>query len=341
MGPSHHFAPALAIIEGTFIGFLGETANAIVLPLLLISLGAVLVAWWTTRNLFGGDAGLLVGAAVSLEWTGVFFGTWHGYSENLVMITFTLTMWAILRALRNDRFLPLAGLFAGFGYLSKASMGWFFLLAGVGGLMWRMLYRGHAVLLNRWYLAAIAIFAVPVLVWSSRNLSLFWDGTLIGPARGMADERGPGEVYVTLRPAAARTLAGRHRRQAADPGRVAARAIRAAPARIRRAATSLEGRGHVRPVAVDRPGLRSRLVLRRAFWVTEQTSLPVGRSRSVTCPGAGPAAVAAGPRRTPRRRSHLDSGSLRSSPRVMAFLMWLLIPGNVVPLAVTSACTTR
>ena len=142
IGPSHHFAPALAVIEGTFIGMLGETVTAIVLPLLLISWGAVLVAWWATRNLFGSDAGLLVGAAVSLEWTGVFFGTWHGYSENLVVITFTLTMWAILRALRDDRFLLLAGLFASVGYLSKASMGWFFLLAGAGGLLWRVVYRG-------------------------------------------------------------------------------------------------------------------------------------------------------------------------------------------------------
>jgi 4-amino-4-deoxy-L-arabinose transferase-like glycosyltransferase len=180
IGPSHHFAPALAIIEGTFMSVMGATTATVVVPLLLISLGAVVVAWWTTRDLFGGDAGLLVGAAVSLEWTGVFFGTWHGYSENLVVIAFTLTMWAILKALRDDRYLLLAGLFAGVGYLSKASIGWFFLLAGLGGLVWRVMYRGAAVLRNRWYLAAIAVFAIPVLIWSYRNISLFWDGTPLG-----------------------------------------------------------------------------------------------------------------------------------------------------------------
>lgn len=180
IGPSHHFAPALGILEGTFIVLMGESVTTIAVPLLLISVGAVVVAWWTTRNLFGSDAGLLVGAAVSLEWTGIFFGTWHGYSENLVIITFTLTIWAILKALRDDRYLLPAGFFAGLGYLSKASIGWFFLLAGLGGLVWRMLVRGRRVLFNRWYLGAIAIFALPVLIWSYRNISLFWDGTPTG-----------------------------------------------------------------------------------------------------------------------------------------------------------------
>jgi len=177
LGPSHHFAPGLAVVESWFISLMGDTSLALVLPLLILSLLTVFVVWWATRNLFGSDAGLLVAAAVSLEWTGALFGTWYGYSENLVIITFTLTMWAILKALTDDRYLVLAGLFAGVGYLSKASMGWFFLLAGIGGLTWRLLFRGRAVLHNGWYLGAIAVFAVPFVVWSSRNLTLFWDGS--------------------------------------------------------------------------------------------------------------------------------------------------------------------
>jgi len=177
LGPSHHFAPALAVVESWFISLMGDTSLALVLPVLLLSWLTVFVVWWATRNLFGSDAGLLVAAAVSLEWTGALFGTWQGYSENLVIITFTLTMWAILKALSDDRYLVLAGLFAGIGYLSKASIGWFFLLAGIGGLTWRLWFRGRAVLRNGWYLSAIAVFAVPFVVWSFRNLTLFWDGT--------------------------------------------------------------------------------------------------------------------------------------------------------------------
>lgn len=182
VGPSHHFAPALPIIEASFVRLFGPTALALVVPLVLLTVAAAVVAWWTTRDLFGNDAGLLVAAAVSLEWTGVFFGTWLGYSENLVLIAITLTLWAILRGLRDDRFMVLAGAFAGVGYLSKASIGWFFLVAGVGGLVYRVIFRGWRVLRNRWYWAAVAVFAVPVVLWSYRNISLFWDGTLAGLA---------------------------------------------------------------------------------------------------------------------------------------------------------------
>ncbi|MEP7378443.1 MAG: glycosyltransferase family 39 protein [Chloroflexota bacterium] len=180
LGPSHHYAPGRAFVEAPFIALLGNTTLALVLPLLLLSWGAVFVAWWTTRDLYGGDAGLLAAAAVSLEWTGALFGTWVGYAENLVIITFTLTLWAIVRALKDDRFLVLAGLFAGAGYLSKASLGWFFLIAGLGGFVWRLLYRGIGVLKNRWYWAAIAVFGLIFAVWGLRNLSLFWDGTASG-----------------------------------------------------------------------------------------------------------------------------------------------------------------
>ncbi|HYI21784.1 MAG TPA: glycosyltransferase family 39 protein [Candidatus Limnocylindrales bacterium] len=180
LGPAHHFAPGLALIEGGFFLLLGNEVLAVVVPLLLISWLAVGAMWWTTRNLFGTDAALLAAAAVSLEWTGILFGTWKGFSENLVVIALTLTLWAVLRGLRDDRFMLAAGVFAAVGYLSKASMGPFFLIAGFAGLAWRLLYRGRSVLLNGWYWAAIGIFAIPVVVWGLRNISLFWDGTPAG-----------------------------------------------------------------------------------------------------------------------------------------------------------------
>jgi len=180
LGPARHFAPGMALIEGSFFLLLGNATLAVVVPLLLISWLAVGTVWWATRNLYGSDAALLVAAAVSLEWTGVLFGTWKGFSENLVVVAVTLTIWAVLRALRDDRFMLAAGFFAGIGYLSKASMGPFFLVAGFGGLAWRLLFRGRHVLVNGWYWAAILIFAIPFVGWALRNISLFWDGTPLG-----------------------------------------------------------------------------------------------------------------------------------------------------------------
>ena len=177
LGPSHHFAPGLPIIEALFVSVFGDGRIALVVPLILLSWLAVAFAMWTTNDLYGTDAALLVGAAVSLDWTGSFFGTFLGYSENLVLIVITVTLWAILRAIRSDKFVLFAGLAAGIGYLSKASIGWFFIIAGIGGFLYRLMFRGWGVLRNGWYWGAIAIFALPVALWSYRNLSLFWDGT--------------------------------------------------------------------------------------------------------------------------------------------------------------------
>ena len=180
LGPSHHFAPGLPIIEAFFVTLFGDGRLALVVPLILLSWLAVAFALWTTNDLYGTDAALLVGAAVSLDWTGSYHGTFLGYSENLVMIVITVTLWAILRAIRSDRFVLFAGMAAGIGYLSKASIGWFFIIAGIGGFIYRLMFRGWGVLRNGWYWAAIGIFALPVALWSYRNLSLFWDGSPVG-----------------------------------------------------------------------------------------------------------------------------------------------------------------
>jgi hypothetical protein len=134
----------------------------------------------TTRDLFGRSAALLVGALLAVEWTTTLYGSRQGYSENLILITLILTLWSILRSVKDERYILFAGLFAGLGYLSKASIGWFFLIAGLGGLAWRLWHRGWAVLRNRHYLGAIGIFGLFVGSWSLRNLALFWDGTPAG-----------------------------------------------------------------------------------------------------------------------------------------------------------------
>jgi 4-amino-4-deoxy-L-arabinose transferase-like glycosyltransferase len=182
LGPSHHFAPGLPLIEAPFIALLGDTPLALVIPLLLLSWLAVVVAGLTTRDLYGNNAALLVSAAVSLDWTGVVYGTFLGYSENLVLIGLTLTLWAVLRGLRDERFITAAGLFAGIGYLAKASVGWFFLLAGLGGVLYRLIFRGWQVLKSRSYWAGVALFALPVALWSLRNIAVFWNGSLLGLA---------------------------------------------------------------------------------------------------------------------------------------------------------------
>ena len=261
LGPSHHFAPGLPIIEALFVGVFGDGRIALVVPLILLSWLAVAFALWTTNDLYGTDAALLVGAAVSLDWTGSFYGTFLGYSENLVLIVITVTLWAILRAIRSDRFVLFAGLAAGIGYLSKASIGWFFIIAGIGGFVYRLMFRGWGVLRNGWYWAAIGIFALPVALWSYRNFSLFWDGT----PGGLIDAWQTSGIISGLVATALRSpgsAAGRPRRQAASDGRPAARSVPAVRRQLLAPAEELAQRGGLRAVAGDRADLRARLVLR-------------------------------------------------------------------------------
>ncbi|HLE48248.1 MAG TPA: glycosyltransferase family 39 protein, partial [Candidatus Thermoplasmatota archaeon] len=176
VGPSHHFAPLWAFIQAVFILLFGATTATWAAATVALSVAAVFVVYWTTRDLFGGDAAVLVAGIVAHEWSLLLFGTMLGYAENLVLITFALTFWAILRGLTDERMLLLAGLFAGLGYLGRASVGWFFVVAGLGGLLWRVHFHGWRILKNPWYLGAMAIFGTFLAAWGTRNLIHFWDG---------------------------------------------------------------------------------------------------------------------------------------------------------------------
>lgn len=173
---SHHYPPAYPLYLAPFVAVGGLNPWTLKLASTVSSflfLGAV---FWTTRDLYGRDKALLVLGIAAVD--PVLIGTGStGYSEDLLSVFFVLTIWAILRSLKDDRYIVLAGLFAGVAYLTKSSVGWFFLIAGIAGFLWRFYYIRWRVLRNRWYLAAIAIFFAFVGLWSLRNLRLFWDGS--------------------------------------------------------------------------------------------------------------------------------------------------------------------
>lgn len=176
LGPSHHYSPLLPMLEAGMIQMFGPSTATLQATVLLLGVLALGVAYWTTRDLLGHAAGLVVAAWAAADWSLRSAGS-DGYSEPLLLVTFCLTLWAILRSLEDERHILWAGLFAALGYLSKASLGWFFLVAGLGGLAWRLLHRGKGVLANRWYLGAIAVFGAIFAAWALRNVRLFWDGS--------------------------------------------------------------------------------------------------------------------------------------------------------------------
>lgn len=170
-GHSRHYPPAWPAVLAAGYAVLGFGLWQTKVVALATALVAIAVAYACTRDLYGPDKALIVGALVAVE-DQLLWATGRGYSENLVLVFFTLTLWAIVRSLKDERFVLLAGLFAGLAYLTRASMGPFFLVAGIGGFAWRLRHRGWRGVASPWYLGAAGLFAAMVLAWAARNQAL-------------------------------------------------------------------------------------------------------------------------------------------------------------------------
>ncbi|HWH08336.1 MAG TPA: glycosyltransferase family 39 protein, partial [Candidatus Thermoplasmatota archaeon] len=153
----------------TIFGFGLWQAKIAAVVVALAALGAV---YWCTRDLYGPLPAALATGLLALE-PHLVWVTGTGFSENMVLLFFALTMWAILKSLQDDRYIVLAGLFAGLAYLSRASVGYFFVIAGAGGFLWRFYYKRWKVFTNVWYMLAIAVFVGIAGAWAWRNASLF------------------------------------------------------------------------------------------------------------------------------------------------------------------------
>jgi dolichyl-phosphate-mannose-protein mannosyltransferase len=175
---SHHYSPAYPTFLAPFLAAAGLTSFAVRFAAFVSAILLLVVAYLTTRSLYGTDKALLVTAVVAVDPVLVASAA-VGYSEGFLTLFFVLTMWAILKSLKDERYMLLAGLFAGIAYLTKGVLGWFFLIAGIAGLAWRFHYLRWRVFRQVHYLAAIAIFGGFVALWSLRNLVRFWDGSAV------------------------------------------------------------------------------------------------------------------------------------------------------------------
>lgn len=184
---SHHYPPMYPLYLGLVYSVIGFGVLQTKIAAVAISVAALAVVYATTQSLFGRDRALVVTVILSLE-PHLIWSTGTGFSESLVLLFFAVTLWAILKSLAKPPYIVIAGLAAGLAYLTRSSVGPFFVVAGVGGLLWRFHFLRWRVFANKWYLIAIAIFAGLALYWADRNVRLFggyptWDGpgSLFGP----------------------------------------------------------------------------------------------------------------------------------------------------------------
>lgn len=169
---SHHFAPLWPIVLAGAYVVAGFSFAATMAASLFVSLLLLFVVFLTSRDLLGVEKAWLVTAVVALNFLLIGL-TGFAYSENLLAVFYVGTIWAIIRSLKDERYVVLAGLLAGLGYLTKASVGYFFLLAGTMGFLWRFYYVRWKVFRDRYYMTAIVIFLAFVIGWAIRDALAF------------------------------------------------------------------------------------------------------------------------------------------------------------------------
>lgn len=176
---SHHYPPLYPLYLGLVYSGLGYGYLQTKFAAVAVALAALAVVYLCTRDLYGPRIALLITAILAAE-PHLVWSAGTGFSENMVLLWFTITMWGIVKSLDRPPFILAAGFGAGMAYLTRSSVGPFFLIAGLGGLLWRFHFQRWKALANGWYLAAAAIFLSMFGWWAWRNVTHFggwpaWD----------------------------------------------------------------------------------------------------------------------------------------------------------------------
>jgi hypothetical protein len=176
---THHFGPVYPLYLSVFYVFLPPylgTQIAVELSFIL----AILVVFFVTKNMYGTTPALVTTGLIATL-PNFIFSTSRNYSEPFVLLLYTITMYFILESLKpqKENRIILAGLTAALGYLIKSSFGYFFIIAGLTGFLWRFYYMRWRVFKNKNYLLAVVVFFALLIIWTARNLYHFWDGTFL------------------------------------------------------------------------------------------------------------------------------------------------------------------
>ncbi len=172
--PEEHFGPLYPLYLAPFYAVSRDpiVTKAAILVLGVLALAVVL---FTTRKLYGTVEAILAGASL-LSLPTLIFASSRNYAEFLAILLYTLTIYCLCRSLEpgRGRYVVLAGLFAGLAYLTKSSTGYFFLIAGFAGLLWRFKYSRWTLFKDRNYLAGMGVFIGLLGAWAIRNIYFFW-----------------------------------------------------------------------------------------------------------------------------------------------------------------------
>ncbi len=113
--------PASLWVMALSVRLLGLSSFAMLLPQVLMGVGTVAVVHASVRRWFGHGGALLAGAVMALTPVAVLMFRFNN-PDALLALLMALAVWATLRAVEagSIRWIALAGVFAGFGFLTKS-----------------------------------------------------------------------------------------------------------------------------------------------------------------------------------------------------------------------------
>jgi hypothetical protein len=175
---THHFSPLYPVYLSIFFAFFPVHIGTQIAIEIIFTV-SIAVVFLASKKLYGTTPAFITTGLIAILPTYI-FSTSRNYAEPMMLIWYTLTIFFIIESLQPEKEnrIIFAGLCAALGYLSKSSLGYFFLIAGMAGFLWRFYYMGWGVLRNKNYVVAIMVFFTSVLAWAVRNLYHFWDGTI-------------------------------------------------------------------------------------------------------------------------------------------------------------------
>jgi 4-amino-4-deoxy-L-arabinose transferase-like glycosyltransferase len=160
---TYNFSLTYPAYLAMFYGLIGYSIGVTQVASYICSLLAILITYLTTKNLFDHRAGLIAAAVISLT-SALIVVTGKNYVENIVLVFFVPTIWAMIKGLKDSRYIPVAAFFAGLTYYTKTDVGLYVALGGLGAFaIWRFTYMRWLMLKDKYYWLAFLIVVVMVV----------------------------------------------------------------------------------------------------------------------------------------------------------------------------------
>lgn len=137
-----YWPPLFPLFAAPFVKLFGPTYATLVVASCAAAALLTVATLACTWDLYGRTRAFAATALVAAN-PAFFVSDWHGMSESLLALAVGLAVWAFLKALRDARWIPVAGAFAVLAYLGKPNLGAPLVVAGLVAVgAWRVATRG-------------------------------------------------------------------------------------------------------------------------------------------------------------------------------------------------------